>query len=465
MRCAPATALLLACLCLSWTIATISAEAAPDWQVGVASVKITPQKPVALAGYASRTKPFEAVDQEIYAKALALKDVEGNRAVLITMDLCILPKEVGEGVRARIAAAAHIDLAAVVLNVAHSHSAPAVSLQTAATTGPATRSVNAANDATVEYTRWLQDRLVDVAAQALDHLEPAQLSWGTGVAHFAMNRRQFTDKGVILGVNPSGLADRSVPVLRIDSAEGKLRAVLLGYACHNTTTPSGHLGVNGDYAGYTKAYIQQQLPGVEAMFMIGCAGDANPYPRQQMTDAPAHGETLGKEVCRMLTTKLVPIHGPLQCAAVDAELPLQAPARGELLQMTKAGAVLNKEAAKQMLAHLDGGASLPKTYRAPVAAWQFGKDLTLIGLPDEVVVDYVTRLQETLGPLRLWVAGYCNEVTGYIPSDRVLREGGYETRGLYIETGLFTPGVESALVNAARDAAVKAGRELPPSAH
>ena len=85
----------------------------------------------------------------------------------------------------------------------------------------------------------------------------------------------------------------------------------------------------------------------------------------------------------------------------------------------------------------DAGATLPATYRAPVAAWQFGNDLTLVALPDEVVVDYVFRLEEALGPLRLWVAAYCHEVAGYIPSKRVLREGGYETRGLYFGTGWF----------------------------
>src|SRR5207237_886012 len=137
----------------------------------------------------------------------------------------------------------------------------------------------------------------------------------------------------------------------------------------------------------------------------------------------------------------------------------QTPDRPTLDALAKTGSSLVKPVAQQMLAVLDRGEKLPPSYRAPVAAWQFGSDLTLVALPDEVVVDYAQHLERVLGPMRLWVAGYCQEVGGYIPSERVLREGGYETRGLYFGTGWFAPGVEDALVNAARGVAIQAGRK------
>jgi hypothetical protein len=439
-------------------VAAAMADVPPEWSVGVAAIKITPLKPVPLAGYAARIKPFDKVEQDIFAKALVLADEQGHRAVLVTMDLCILPKDVAENIRKRIAEQNHLKMAEVVLNVAHSHSAPAVSFQAAPTTGPTTRSVNAASAETVEYTHWLADRLVEVSAEAAKKLAPAKLSWGTGVANFVMNRREFTDRGVVLGVNPRGLVDRSVPVLRIDGADGQPRAIVFGYACHNTTTPSSSLGVGGDYAGYAQAYVQQKLPGVQAMFVIGCAGDSNPYPRQHVEDTAIHGQELGQEVCRVIEQKLKPVHGPLGVAQVEAELPLRVPDRAALEHIVKSGPALDRFTASQMLAHLDAGQTLPTVYRAPVSALQFGKDLTLVALPDEVVVGYVTDLEDALGPMRLWVAGYSNEVTGYIPTERILHQGGYETRGLYTQTGWFAPGVEKALVSAAEEAASKAGR-------
>ncbi len=86
----------------------------------------------------------------------------------------------------------------------------------------------------------------------------------------------------------------------------------------------------------------------------------------------------------------------------------------------------------------------------------------MVGLSGEVVVDYMPMLEKALGPNQLWVAAYCNDVFGYLPSARVLGEGGYETRGLYSGVpGFFDPKAEEAVVRAVRELAGKAGRKLP----
>ena len=159
--------------------------------------------------------------------------------------------------------------------------------------------------------------------------------------------------------------------------------------------------------------------------MIGCGGDANPYPRGTMENARENGSTLGKEVCRVLDTTLKPIRGPLTCVFDEVNLPLQSYSRTELEKMTN-GPSWQSGNAKAMLAKLNRGEKLRDNYEAPVAVWQFGTNLTLVGLSGEVVVDYVALLEEAIGPLQLWTAGYCNDVFGYFPSARVLKEGGYE---------------------------------------
>jgi neutral ceramidase len=219
----------------------------------------------------------------------------------------------------------------------------------------------------------------------------------------------------------------------------------------------------GDYAGFAQEYVQDKHPSVQAMFMLGLAGDANPYPRGSMALAREHGATLGKEVCRVLEGKFQPIHGPLHVAFSHASLPLQTPpSRAELEKQAASKGGLQSWIAKKMLALLDRGQKLPDHYDCPLAVWQFGKDLTLVGLSGEVVVDYVRFLEKALGPNRLWLSAYCNDVFGYLPSARVLQEGGYETRGLYAGgIGLFDPKAEEVLVAAVRDLARKVGRALP----
>jgi hypothetical protein len=432
--------------------------AEPEWRVGLTAVKITPERPVLLAGYASRTRPFEKVEADLYAKALALEDRRGRRVVLVTSDLIGFPAAVAEPVCRRLRDKAGLQREQVLLNSSHTHTGPLLTLDPTAGDGLAAADLQR----NVEYTRRLQDLVVEVVERAVADLAPAHLSWGGGVCPFVMNRREWTPTGVILGVNPRGQADRSVPVLRIDAPDGKLRAVLFGAAVHGTTLTDRNYELCGDYAAFAQAHVQERHPGAQALFLIGCAGDANPYPRGTMELAREHGATLGKEVCRVLEGKLRPVRGPLEVAFDRAALPLQPPpTRAEMEKQAGKGGVAAWNA-KKMLAILDHGEKLPTQYDCPLAVWQFGADLTLVGLSGEVVVDYVGLLEKALGPNNLWLAAYCNDVFGYLPSARVLAEGGYETRGLYSGgVGLFDPKAQAVLVAKVRELARKAGRALP----
>lgn len=300
---------------------------------------------------------------------------------------------------------------------------------------------------------------MDVVIEALSKLEPARLSWGVGVVHFPMNRRQFTPNGVILGANPRGLADRTVPVLQARTPDGRPRAVLFGAAVHNTTLRPKHYEICGDYAGYAQSFIEQRHPGVQAMFMLGCAGDADPYPFGSLELARQHGAELGTEVCRILETELQPVRGELKIAFERVDLPLQRLTRAELQELAAPARGAVPDVAKEMLEVLDRGDPLPTKYTCPLAVWQFGSDLTLVGLSGEVVVDYVTLLERKLGPKPLWLAAYCNDVFGYLPSARVLDEGGYETRGIiYGGPGFFDRTAQDVVVAKIDELARQVGR-------
>ena len=199
------------------------------------------------------------------------------------------------------------------------------------------------------------------------------------------------------------------------------------------------------------------------MFMLGCAGDANPYPRGTMEWTRKHGAALGEEVTRVLAGKFRPVKGPLKIAFTRADLPLQSLSKDQLQKIAAVKRHAQAFAAGQMLELLERGEKPPTHYSAcPFTVWQLGGDLTVAGLSGEVVVDYVTHLEKALGPNQLWVAGYCNDVFGYLPSARVLAEGGYETRGLYSgSAGYFDPKAEEVVVQKVRELAKKAGRKMP----
>ncbi|MEZ6079978.1 MAG: hypothetical protein R3C56_31180 [Pirellulaceae bacterium] len=90
-----------------------------------------------------------------------------------------------------------------------------------------------------------------------------------------------------------------------------------------------------------------------------------------------------------------------------------------------------------------------KRIRIPSAAWSIGDDLQFVTLGGEVVVDYAIRLKSELTGPATWVAGYSNDVMAYIPSRRVLAEGGYEGGGAMVYYGLpsvWSPEIENDIV-------------------
>ncbi|MCS7306378.1 MAG: neutral/alkaline non-lysosomal ceramidase N-terminal domain-containing protein [Thermoguttaceae bacterium] len=435
-----------------------AAEEALEWKVGLARVNITPEGPIWMAGYAARNKPSEGVLLDLWAKALLLEDKAGHQGLILSVDVIGFNKQVWDAVVERVGQKTGLKREQILLAPSHTHTGPVISL------GEETIYIMPEEKQKIvyQYTGKLIGQLADIAARALADRKPARLSWGWGVVHFPMNRREFTPRGVILGVNPSGYADRRVPVLRAEDAEGKLQAVVFGCACHCTTLTGQHYVISGDYAGFAQEHIEKHYPGVQAMFIAGCAGDTNPYPRGEIEHARKHGADLGAEVCRVLQGKLQPVRGPLCTLLEYAEAPLQpVPPQEELEKLAKGPAHLAHNA-KRMLAALKEGKPLPTKFLVPIALWQFGEDLTLVGISGEVLGGYVLRVEKAIGPLNLWVAGYINEVFGYLPTAAAIAEGGYETRGLYTEqAGFFAPQVEELVVAKIRQLAEKAGRKLP----
>ncbi|MGH9718947.1 MAG: hypothetical protein ACRD8O_01940, partial [Bryobacteraceae bacterium] len=86
---------------------------------------------------------------------------------------------------------------------------------------------------------------------------------------------------------------------------------------------------------------------------------------------------------------------------------------------------------------------LPDRYPYPIEVWRFGGGLKLIALGGEVVADYSLRFKSQYGWKDTWVAAYSNDVFAYIPSLRVLREGGYEGGGAAVPYGLPGPFAEN----------------------
>ena len=417
------------------------------YEAGVERIDITPEKPIYLSGYGSRKHPSTGVRTRLWAKALAIRDERNQGVIIVTTDLIGLPRAITDVVSARLSSNHNVPRNGILFNSSHTHTGPLVRANLSTMFD-----LTAEDRAVVEaYARELTDTLTHVAAAALGKLTPATLTYASSEARFAINRRTPGPKGYVISVNPDGPVDHSVPVLRVANANtGRTMAVLAGYACHNTTLTGEFYDISGDYAGYAQQELEKSNPGVTAMFLMLCGGDQNPNPRGTPELAEQHGRTLAATVNTLLKRPMQTVKGPIKTAYEQTRLGFAIHTRETFENELASKNASQVRRAQAMLKRYDDGEPVRET-PYPVQAVAFGKTLTILALGGEVVVDYDLRAKKEYAGRNLIVAGYSNDVMCYIPSLRVLKEGGYEANDsmiYYGQPGPFADDVEERVFDA-----------------
>ena len=434
--------------------ALAEAAAADLMPAGFARAVITPEQPMWMSGYGARDRPAEGTCTDLFVKAMALGE---PAVVLVTLDLVGIDRETTGRIVRRLGDECGLPRERVAINTSHTHSGPVFGM-----TLPALREESADEAAArAAYTRLVEDRVVECAAAALADRRPARVSWGRGTCSVAVNRRENKEAEVpalrAAGRPLRGPVDHDVPVLAIHDEAGHIRAAVFGYACHATVL--GFYQWCGDYPGFACLEWERRHPGATAMFWAGCGGDQNPLPRRTVDLAMAYGGRLADAVDAVLDAgALRPVTGPVAAGYTEVPLDLaEIPDRATWARAVEAGDRFEQLRARAMIARLDREGRIEGRYPAyPVQVWRLGTDgPRWVFLGGEVVVDYAVALKAEWGRDTTWVAGYSNDVMAYIPSRRVLREGGYEGGGAMVVYGLpapWAPNVEATILGAVRDA-------------
>jgi hypothetical protein len=432
------------------TGSTFAAE--KSWQAGFARVAITPAEPMFASGYGSRAKPSSGKIHDLYVRAAALTDPAGHSVLVVSLDLIGVPKAFADHVTTYCKRKHGIARAGVMLCASHTHCGPALDDKLS--------HMLALKDSDWAAIRRNQKRLNANVRKAIDAAfasrKPAALAAGNGTTGFAVNRRPPIGKGP---------TDHDVPVLRITSPNGKtVRGVIYGYACHNTVLSFFHWC--GDYAGFASLDLESRYPKAVALFYSGCGADQNPLPRRKVELAQKYGRMLSTAVRRVADGTMTPIRGNVATAFRTIELPFdRIPAKTAWERELKTGDRYHKARARLLLEEIAAHGSLRKTHPYPVQVWNLGGEITWVALGGEVVVDYSLRLKRELGKQTTWVAGYANHVMAYIPSERVLKEGGYEGGRSMLYYQLPTkwkPGLEDQIVKTVHALATAVRRRNSP---
>lgn len=423
----------------SLLVASPIRAAEKSWRAGFSRVVITPTEPMFASGYGGRNKPSSGKIHDLYVRVAAMQDPTGHKTAFISLDLIGISEPMSVGISTYLKTKQGLKRADVMICCSHTHCGPALD-------GKLSHMLDL-KEKDWAAIRRNQKRLDANIRKAIDKafadMQPAKLFVGNGKTTFAVNRRPPIGKGPV---------DHDVPVLKFTKPDGKtIRGVIFGYACHNTVL--SFYKWCGDYAGFAQLALEGRYSKAVALFYTGCGADQNPLPRRKVELAEKYGRMLADAVGKVVASKMQPVTGGIRTAYKEIDLSFdKIPPKSRWERILKTGNRYEKARAKLLLAEIAMNGSLAKTHAYPIQAWQLGKRVTLLAFGGEIVVDYSLRLKKELGKQTTWVAGYANHVMAYIPSERVLKEGGYEGGRSMIYYQLpahWKPGLEDQIVKTA----------------
>jgi neutral ceramidase len=406
----------LLCLCLSGLLSAAAAEK-PMLRAGAARVDITPGKDDALpmSGYAGRKQGYTGIHDHIYTRAIALDDGT-TKAAIVTAELVGLDHKFWSRVTERMSAETGIPQANILLAATHTHSAPS----------PGT---DADPDSPhVKYVRSVEQAMMDALRQALANLQPARVGAGTGHANVNVNRvAQMADGSWWLGINPDGPSDKTVAVVKFETASGEPLAIFVNYAVHGTGMGQESLLLSGDVPGATSRWVEQHFGDrVVAPFTSGAAGDQCPiYDRmpRAFDGVMAIGRILGEETIRVSDAiKTTP-----QARIVTAQQTVSCPGR-KFVQ----GPHGRRDGHFEDSPPVDIRLSLLRI-----------NDIALAGVSGEALTMIGQHLKKDSPLANTIMVTHCNGSSGYLPDDAAFARVGYE-----VQTTRVAPGyAEKAIVN------------------
>jgi hypothetical protein len=471
---------------------------------GVARIDITPPMPADCMGFVRRSEPATGVLAPLTATALVIEDEDGNRAVIIAMDLVALGCMQADRIRGMVANAVNTSPDAVFLNYSHTHAGPHVTEGSLRKLGGTMRTIFEKERL---YIESLPYELVGVASLAAKDLIPVRLAAGSiKVPGISVNRRERTADGrTILGWNPDGALDDELIVLELETASGDMFAMVANFACHPVVLGGENPNVGPDYPGALRARVEANLGGM-CLFLAGAGGNVLPLEGFHADDGPeiVFGERLGYAALhvaaqlspysthierldygsvtpislyrRVLDNPQQPQH--ISWGAVRSDLPLKPlPSLEEVEKLLEEYETTYQNAveagrpqpelnpldyhvqwAENSVARLRSGEEIETSVSAYVQAIRIG-DVAIVGLPGEPFNEIGRAVKEgSAAPFTLF-AGYSNGYIGYFPTAAEYSYGGYEPSYSHHNTELLeqiAPESEEILVRSCIEAIAEA---------
>jgi len=389
---------------------TVSEEL-PDLLAGVSKINITPDTPIPMSGYRSRTEPFEGVHDSIYSRAIVFSDGT-NKAAIISSEIIGFSDGFWEETTNLIEQETGVPKENILLAAVHSHA------------GPVTRVYSKDTSPDVfAYVEGLQLKLVELVIDANKKLQPASIGAGKGESLMNINRRANDGKGNIqLGRNPYGPCDHEVGVIRVDDSRGNIITLMIDWPCHAVVLGPRNLLISGDWPGATSRYIEDSLGTAIAPVLVGASGDINPIygPHIDFMDVSSYSYAINA------------IGYDISNEAIRVSNEIKTSGKCEIRALQKIILLPGKSEDQNRLHHTSYEPGNEVEVR--LSAIRIG-DIVLAGVNGEVFNQIGVKLRNQSPFPNTFIVTHCNGSAGYLVSDDAIPRGGYEVRSTSVASG------------------------------
>ncbi|MBI1296573.1 hypothetical protein GC175_16585 [bacterium] len=424
-------------------------------RAGWAEVDITPPLGLPMGGRGPRFAPGTEILSPLIAQALVLEDDDGRQLLWISVDQLGVDRDTGNRLRHELAETTGIPYPAVVVNFSHTHCGPMAGITAYATTVPASPELAA-------YDRHRDAQIVLAAAQAMHALRPASVTYHRGASQIGINRRKRDETGVMaMNPNPDALYLPDLPVFDIRSEDG--RALLFSHACHPVIVYGfAWQAISAEYPGVCRRELRRRLgEQVHCQFLQGLTGNIRPrvladlengrFRKATPADVEFTGVALAEDVLaavdspgEALTLSVRAASGWFPARRDQTQLPPL-----DLWDRMAASTVeLDRNLGQYWSTRYRSGPPLLRAESWRIGLIQLTPDLWVPWFAGEPVAEWALHLRQWFGGRELLPLGYCQDMCGYLPTDELLPEGGYEVidsnRYMTSGPGIFAPGLNDA---------------------
>lgn len=408
-------------------------------KAGAAISEITPRNSQFLYGYPLLRRYSTGVHDPLLSSALYLSDGQ-TKLLFVANDIIYLSKESVARVRERITNLTSVPGSHIMVTASHTHSGPMTQDFLITEGDPIIPKTDP------EYVRFLEDRIVSAASNAVQRATPAEV--GLGVAD-----------GTGVGTNrrdPKGASDPEVPVLIVRSLlDHAYLACMFVCTMHPTVLHEDSTLVSADFPGMARQYLQREVVGLECpvLYHLGPAGNQSPrhsVSANTFPEAERLGNMLGKSIAAVVPQ--IHYHDGVRLASTRdfVDLPRRsfpsvehataalALAESRLAELRHSGVsreqirtaevdwfgaaetvTLARAAAEQRLARVAESCLPAEIQIMEIGPWAF------VGWQGEIFVEYGLAVKARAKDTHL-ISLANGELQGYIVTEEAITEGAYE---------------------------------------